>query len=213
MGWLSDIISNAKPSSGSNHLLPSGGLAGILDPANVHNRLDPLHLFPRDPTPGEQTLAQISQLAGEAAQPYLKAYETGTLTPAQKASVDLSVQGEKNQWNQFLASRGMGQSSALTQAMNLATQNGYDLTQKYLADDFKNAMALLGIASGNLSSLSALSLAGDKATADALTSAGQDLGTVLGSINSQPNDTPAGAGPPISGPDTPGSAGDTGGIV
>lgn len=180
MSWLSDTLKNVDNPS----ILGGGGVQGFFnkstDPGGVHKYFDPLHLYPKDPTAADQILASISQMAGNAAQPYIQAYETGKLTDPQQAAVNQEVQGEKASYNQALASRGMGVSSSQVQAMNLAIQNGYNLTQKFLQDDFKNAMALLGVASGNLSALAALNVANDQATAEALSSAAQNLGTIMG---------------------------------
>lgn len=207
MSWLSDTFKAvSNPFAPGTPINPSGGAKGVLttvtDPAGVHNYFDPLHLYPKAASASDEILANISSMAGAAAQPYITAYETGKLTEGQQAAVDQSVQSEKAQYNQALASRGMGVSSSQVQAMNLAVQNGYNLTQQYLQKDFQNAMALLGVASGNLQSLAALNVASDQATADALNSAGQSLGDILGNWpESPPPDNGGGNGPgPSEGP-------------
>lgn len=162
------------------------GKGGILDkasdPLNIHKTFDPLHVYGN---PNAQTEAaaqqQLSGMSSEtfnAAQPLLKAATTGTLTPAQQATINQFKNTKNATLNQEMASAGLGTSTSAVELGSSVDQEALAMGQQYLQQDFTQAMGLLGISADELGANVQISLGQDQMNAQALGA----MATVVGSI-------------------------------
>lgn len=163
------------------------GGGGILDkasdPLNVHKTFDPLHLY-GNPNAANEAAAQ-EQLKGmstetfNAAQPLLKAATTGTLTPAQQATINQFKQSKTATLNQEMASAGLSKSSAAAEMGSSVDQQAIAMGQQFLQQDFTQAMGLLGISADELGANVQISLGQDQMNAQALGAMASVVGTIM----------------------------------
>ncbi len=140
---------------------------------------------------GGSTDKAIKQL-GQSTQPLqnvsnqqLQAYSSGQLTPTQQASVDRFKQEQRAKWQQYLASAGIPQSSAMADIEAKISTDAQVYADKLLQQDFNNAYAGIGLSSGNLANVARMQALQDEQQrqewAAFMKSLGQ-LGTDVGPI-------------------------------
>ena len=156
MGLLDDVTGGVKSAVG-------GVVNGIFGPQVSVPGLDPAAAAAEAGLTGEAKTAQTQagDLYGEA-QPLMTAFQTGTLTAGQQASLDLETSKAKATIEQQAANSGMSTSSVAASELaqlNLETES---LKQSLLNNDFTQALQLIGASNQDLGISS------------------QDLATILG---------------------------------
>lgn len=189
-----------------------GFLHEVGDPANLFGKAfgnktanflaDPLNIFGSGPSTA-MTPQEIA--AYNAAQPFLAEYNSGTLNSANQALVNQADTNATESAAQSFANAGMTNSSSAMATIgtvtpgtikgNVATGvqagagSGIDLvkasnTQQILQSDLNNALAYLGVASGDAQALSAVNLQANENIAASLQQASKSFGTIAGSPGS-----------------------------
>lgn len=176
------------------------GKGGILDkasdPLNIHKTFDPLHLYGNPNAEAEAaTQAQLKSMSTEtfnAAQPLLKASQTGTLTPAQQATIDQFKRSQTATLNQEMASAGLSKSAAAAELGGSVDEEAMALGQQYLQEDFNQAFQLLGLSAQELGANVNISMVQDQQNAEALGAMASVVGTVAGGMFGGPAGAAAG---------------------
>lgn len=181
--------------------LSKGFKGGLLqkasDPLNVHNTFDPLHVYGNpDADKKAAAQAQLSSMSTEtfnAAQPLLKASQTGTLTPQQQAVIDQYKNTKNAALAQEMASAGLSTSTASVELGSSVDEEALSMGQQFLQEDFSQALQLLGISADELGANVQISLANDAQNAAALSAIGSTVGAIFGGVYGGPAGASAGA--------------------
>ena len=147
------------PQFGSSYSFdaPQGGGGfelGKMIPAAVGGIGGLVNMFRKDPT--DQAIKKMEKATGPmqaAGNQALQAYTSGTLTPTQQAKVDTFKKQQYAKWQQYLASAGIPESSAMADISAKIETDAQVYADSLLQQDFNNAFQATGLTTTNLTNV------------------------------------------------------------